>query len=145
MELYIKYPGIVETLNYLVLQIKDSLDFAGKFIKKYNIKTPEQLFNTFKKLITYKNDPKGTEYIQSFQTFAKNGFIGDCDCFTVASCACLYMLGYKTGFVLQARQKNYPRHIFSAYFDKGKWKAFDLTNRVIHYHRDYPLTQLVTI
>jgi transglutaminase-like putative cysteine protease len=145
MVLTIKYPGIKETLNYLIKQIRDSLSFASSFVRTYKIKDARHLFDVLKNIITYKNDPQGIEYIQSFQTFAKNGYIGDCDCFTVAAVSALYVLGYKVAIILQARRVHNPCHIMAGFKFNNKWYAFDLTNNTIGYIRNYPLTQIISL
>jgi hypothetical protein len=145
MVLTIKYPGIKQTLNYLIKQIKDSLAFASEFVRVHRISDARELFNKLKELVTYQNDPQGVEYIQSFQTFAKNGYIGDCDCFTVAAVSALYVLGYKVAIILQARRVNNPCHIMAGFKFNKKWYAFDLTNNTIGYIRDYPLTQIISL
>ena len=145
MVLKIKYPGIVATLNYLIIQVRESLPYARKFIIQYNIKNATQLFSALKARVNYTRDPDGIEYIQSWPTLAKNKYKGDCDCFTVAACAGLHALGYPTAIVIQARQVGSPRHILSAYNSNGKWYPFDLTNSTIGHIRSYPLTQLITV
>jgi hypothetical protein len=145
MVLKIAYPGITQTLNYLIIQIRESLPFARKFIEYHKIKNAKELFTALKKRVNYTRDPAGTEYIQTWPTLAKNQYRGDCDCFTVAVCAGLHALGYPTAIVIQARQIGNPRHILSAYNERGNWIPFDLTNSYLGKIRTYPFTQLITV
>jgi hypothetical protein len=145
MVLKISYPGITQTLNYLIIQIKESLPYARKFIAMHNICNARQLFDALKKRVNYTKDPAGIEYIQTWPTLARNGYCGDCDCFTVAVCAGLHALGYPTAIVIQARKIGNPRHILSAYNERGRWVPFDLTNAYLGKIRTYPFTQIITV
>jgi|GEM_PF-1658821 len=94
--------------------------------------SPHALFDFLKLQVIYKNDPPGIELIQSMGTMFENNYhnikgAGDCDCFTVTAMSCLYVLGYKTGFILYYNGMQ-PSHIGALYIDSiGEIIPFDLT------------------
>jgi len=153
MELREPYTDINRVCEVIRLQIIDSIPYAAENVPHF--KNPEQLFNWLKLLVRYKNDPEGYEFIQSMPTLFsdfehESGEVyksgeGDCDCFTVATIAAMYVQGEDWikdfGFVLAGRSPNNPVHIYSYIKFKGKDYILDLTQPRINMVKDYPYTQ----
>lgn len=141
------YVDLTYTLQSLKIQIIDSLDFASTFIPN-DINTPEQLFDFLKSQVRYKKDPQGIEYIQTLQTLIKNGGRGDCDCFTVASIASLFVCGFKPLYVtIVGNNSVSPSHIYAEVYDPTELKImpFDLTNPHYGMERSYKFKQRLKI
>ena len=135
MNALMPYPGLKKTLQYLVIQARESMPYIHKYIPD-NINNPEDLFNYLRTQITYKSDPKGEEYITTVKTlFNKNKGRGDCDDFTVLALASLSWFGYNPRIVLVGYNKVFPKHIYTAYYVNGKRFVFDLTNPWFDYER----------
>jgi hypothetical protein len=101
------------------LQISKSLTYAELWSEfyKYDNLDVEQIFNHLKSVTHYKEDPSNVELLQSMPSLFEDNYwgtpgTGDCDCFTITSCAVLLVNGYKTGFSLYGNGKQ-PTHIAS--------------------------------
>jgi len=143
----IPYPSLEKTLQMLKAQTICSFPFARKFLPS-DVITKMQIFNHLKKNIMYKSDPKDIELIQSMSTlFTENNQhgiygAGDCDCFTVAALASLYVKGYRNlKIALAGYNKNIPSHIYVIVDNV----AFDLTNKTFGKERNYPFKQYLKV
>jgi len=136
-----KYKDLNETLHYLKLQVIESVPFACAVIPK-NVRTPEQLYNWLLPYLKYKNDPKSSELLQTFQTMMCGKFwgkpgAGDCDCFTIATLASAVCLGWKNVYIaLVGRQRSHPVHIYTVVYQNGKRVVLDFTNKKFDKERD---------
>lgn len=145
MELRQEYKDIDDTMKHIKIQIIDSLNYAKTKVPQMN--SPEQCFWWLKKRTSYKNDPSGTELLQSLPTLLENNFhgssgSGDCDCFTIALTSILIANNFKNiKIVLVGRSKKTPVHIYVCIYQKGKRKVLDLTNREPLVERSYPYKQ----
>jgi len=140
MKKKVKYIDINDTLRHIKIQIIDSIPYAKEFCPKFG--NPEQLFYFLKKNTVYKNDPPNIELLQTLQTLMEENFhgkpgAGDCDCFTIATIACLYVNGWKNNVFIDlvGRSKLYPVHIYTDIVYKGDRKVLDLTNKYYNEER----------
>jgi hypothetical protein len=90
----------------------------------------EQIFNHLKSRTTYKEDPEGIELLQSMWSLFDDNYwgkagTGDCDCFTITSCAVLLVNGYKTGYSLYGNGKQ-PTHIAADVFVKKYGRIYSM-------------------
>ena len=84
--LIVPYTDINATMRGIRQQVIDSLEFCVNEMPRFD--DPEQMFKALKNMVTYKNDPPGTELLQSVPTLFKNNYwgisgAGDCDCFSI--------------------------------------------------------------
>lgn len=143
----IPYKDLTHTLKCIKIQIQDSIPFAQKFIPT-DIHTLEDLFYFLKDHTKYKNDPKGIEYIQQFQTLINNNGQGDCDCFTVAAIAACYVCGFSPLYITIVSNNTFsPTHIYAEVYDKDRCEItpFDLTNPDYGQERSYKFKQRLLI
>ena len=143
-----KYKNINHTLKGLRTQIIDSLDFCAD--NNFYFQDPREMYYNILPLIKYKNDPPGIELIQTAQTLLANNYhgtpgAGDCDCFTVLTCAIGCLNNWKQRIVLCGKTKSGPVHIFSQVFWQGKWYTLDLTARLFNTHKKYKFYQYLDI
>jgi len=143
-----KYKDINHTLKGLRTQIIDSLDYCADCDFYYN--DPRQMYYNLLPMIKYKNDPPGVELIQTVDTLLNRNYhgipgAGDCDCFTVLTCAVACLNNWKQRIVLCGRTKSGPVHIFSQVFWDGKWRTVDLTARLYDTHKKYKFYQYLPI
>lgn len=137
------YVSLKDTLLALKRQVRDSMPYVPQYIP-YNIDTPGELFRFLKPELTYKNDPKGVEFIQTLQTLFENDGQGDCDCFTVAALASLIYLHFEPVYVaIVGKTRAAPTHIYAEVYDRdrGKITAMDFTNPVYNMQRKYNFKQ----
>jgi len=140
-----KYKDINDTLKHIKIQISDGVPFA--LSKCPAFKDPEELFTWLKKRVTYKNDPKGIELLQTLPTLLCDNWhnipgAGDCDCFTISTITLMIAQGWKDiKIILVGRNKNAPVHIYTVIYWKGSRKVLDLTNKKYNQERTYPLIQ----
>lgn len=140
MILKARYKNINDTLRHMKIQVIDSLPFACRYVPK--MRNPEELFDFLKSRVRYKNDPKGTELLQTMQTlilgkrWGTPGF-GDCDCFVITTLASMICQGWDDIYIaLVARKSMSPVHIYTVIYWKGERIVFDLTNKDYNYERD---------
>lgn len=135
------YVDLKTTLQYLKIQVFDSIEFAAKTCPEFN--NPKELFNWLKSKTKYTPDGEN-EYIQTMQTLFANGGRGDCDCYVVTALACFYVLGWTDcRVVLTGRNKRNAVHIYTMVKHAGEWYIFDLTNSKFDYERHYPYYQIL--
>jgi hypothetical protein len=150
MKKKIKYKSLAHTLKGLQSQTIESVPFCRKWLPSY-IDNPEQLFYYLKTKTIYKHDPKGIELLQTAQTLINSNWhgvagMGDCDCFTIISLACLHVIGVNNLYVvLVGNNSKYPSHIYCAFGNLKQPTNFDLTNSVYGYERPYKFKQLLPI
>lgn len=143
----VPYVDLTHTLKCIKIQIIDSIPFAKSFIPS-DIHTPEELFYFLRDKVKYQKDPQGIELIQSFPTLMKRGGRGDCDCFTVAAIAALYVSGYTPFFItIVSNNKFSPTHIYAEVYDPNEKRIvpFDLTNPKYAFERSYKFKQRLPI
>lgn len=139
------YQDINHTLKCLKGQVIDGLPYALNQCPKFD--SAEQLFYWLKNRVTYENDPKGNELIQTLPTLLDNNWhgrtgYGDCDCFTTAALTLLVANGFKNLYVvLVGRNRFTPVHIYCGLIENGVFKVLDLTNRRFDVERPYPYRQ----
>ena len=135
------HPGLYKALQYLKLQVIDSLPDVDTYFP-YSISSPFDYWLIAKDLVTYKNDPKGIETFKSLATLAEENFLGDCDCFTIMTLA---VLEIKTDWpqivVLAGKGPKHPTHIYSGVNWKGNFISLDLTNPMFNFERNYKYKQ----
>jgi len=145
MELRKPYIDINDTMKHIKMQIQDGIPYAKKNIPE--LSTPEHCFWWLKRRITYKNDPKNIELLQSLPTLLNKNFhgisgAGDCDCFTIAICSILIANNFDNiKICLVGRKKTMPVHIYVCIYDRGTRKVLDLTNPKPLKERSYPFIQ----
>jgi hypothetical protein len=145
--LKIPYQDINETLKGLHIQVCDSLNYCAQ---NFEYKNPRQMYYDLLPKIKYKNDPPGTELIQSVPTLFERNYwgtsgMGDCDCFSVLTLAVGAVNKWKQRIVLCGREYSAPVHIFTQVYWNGKWRTVDLTARLYDTHRKYPLYQYLEV
>jgi len=149
MELLKEYAGIDETMYYIKIQIIDSLKYALDNTPKFQ--NPEQLFTWLKNKVVYKNDFQNHELLQTMPTLFENNAhgipgAGDCDCFTITTCACMIAQDWDNIYIdLVGRAKSHPVHIYSDIIWKGERKVLDLTNKNFNQERIYPYRQRIAL
>ena len=145
MELFIKYPGINSVMKAIKLQILHSIGYADENFSGYN--TPIDLFTALRERLTYIDDPKGIEYIPTLKTLLeKNNGCGDCDCFTVAGAACLFVNNFDGVVILAGNTLTAPTHVYNGIeTSPGKYMAFDLTESFYGSERKYKYKQVLRV
>ena len=146
-----KYPyiDIDDTLGQLMNQTYESLEYAAEVCPRFS--RPEKLYNWLKFNTTFQSDPPKTELLQTMQTLFEHNYhgnpgAGDCDCFVIATIACMKVNGWDDiAIILCGRNRKTPIHIYTAVLDNGKWQAFDLTNTFYGEERTYPFRQTLRI
>lgn len=144
-----KYKDINDTLYWLIEQAKVSIPYAAEKFESYD--NPRDIFNTFKLVTTYKNDPPGVELIQSLPTLIEDNYhgipgAGDCDCFATSLIALLWANGFnKINIVLASRTKKYPQHIYLTVIYKDKEYILDATQPYYNSERHYPYKQYLPL
>ena len=134
------YKDINDTVRHIKIQILDGMDYALNNCPSF--KDPEALFTWLKKRVTYKNDPKGTELLQTLPTLLEDNWhnipgAGDCDCFTIAFVTLAIAQGWKNiKIVLVGRNAKTPVHIYNVIYWKGRRLVCDLTNKTFNHERD---------
>lgn len=145
MELLIKYPGIQKVMQAMKLQILESIPYAQQHF--YGYSDPADLFTALRERLTYQDDPKGKEYIQTLKTLLeKNNGYGDCDCFSVAAASCLCVNGFRNIIILASNDSRSPTHVYNGVEGVGNtYTSFDLTEdyygseRIYKYHQFLPV------
>ena len=157
MEYFGEYRSLEHTCKMIRKQVIDSMPYIGEYIPEY-INSPEQLFTYLKNVVTYVDDDElhterygyhapDVEFIQTAQTFFKNGAKGDCDDFTVVVLAACEWLNFPSNFVcLTGNFEDAPTHIYSGtwwvnWLGNKKPIYLDLTNPVYNMQRDYKYLQ----
>ena len=130
-------------------QVIDSLEFCVNEMPRFD--DPEQMFKALKNMVTYKNDPPGTELLQSVPTLFKNNYwgisgAGDCDCFSILVLSMCVAHGWnKQEIILAGRSKLMPVHIWTVVYVDGKRYAMDLTNAYCNVERNYKFIQVLPV
>jgi len=151
MQLKKQYESIADTMFYLMLQIRDSIDYADKIYipAQINGDKVEYLWNRLKNDTVYIDDGAG-EVIQSMPTlFEKNIWnirgAGDCDCMTVTASACFLVLNIPARIILAGRDKYTPVHIYNEIKTVNGYLPFDLTADKLGNVRTYPFKQVIPL
>jgi len=84
------------------------------------------LYNWIIKRIQYFWDPRKVEWVMDTENILRVG-AGDCDDFTVISCALLESMGIKTRVTIAQVGKKSWNHVFCEYYSpaSGEWVTFD--------------------
>ncbi len=133
------YKDIHHTMQMVKVQIKDSIPFACKVVPKFQ--NPSQLYYWLKDRVTFINDKKNFEQLQTMQTLFKDNLHGvpgggDCDCFTITAVASMICQGWDNIYVLICgRKKSHPVHIYAVIYWNGERQVFDLTNKKFNFER----------
>lgn len=139
------YTDINATMKGIRVQVIDSLDFCLNEMPRFD--DPELMFKTLKQVITYKNDPRGVELLQSVPTLFNNNYwgrsgAGDCDCFSILALSMFVANGFnRKRIVLAGRSKLAPSHIWTMVKVNGIWYDFDLTQPYFNTRRPYKFIQ----
>lgn len=147
--LIVPYTDINATMRGIRQQVIDSLEFCVNEMPRFD--DPEQMFKALKNMVTYKNDPPGTELLQSVPTLFKNNYwgisgAGDCDCFSILVLAMCVAHGWnKQEIILAGRSKLMPVHIWTVVYVDGKRYAMDLTNAYCNVERNYKFIQVLPV
>jgi hypothetical protein len=147
--LIVPYTDINATMRGIRQQVIDSLEFCVNEMPRFD--DPEQMFKALKNMVTYKNDPPGTELLQSVPTLFKNNYwgisgAGDCDCFSILVLAMCVAHGWnKQEIILAGRNKLMPVHIWTVVYVDGKRYAMDLTNAYCNVERNYKFIQVLPV
>jgi len=147
--LIVPYPDINRTKRGIRTQVIDSLEFCVNEMPRFD--DPEQMFKALKNMTVYKNDPPGTELLQSVPTLFKNNYwgisgAGDCDCFSILVLAMCVAHGWnKQEIILAGRSKLMPVHIWTVVYVDGKRYAMDLTNAYCNVERNYKFIQVLPV
>jgi hypothetical protein len=147
--LIVPYTDINATMRGIRTQVIDSLEFCVNEMPRFD--DPEQMFKALKNMVTYKNDPPGTELLQSVPTLFKENYwgisgAGDCDCFSILVLAMCIANGWnKQEIILAGRNKLTPVHIWTVVYVNGKRYAMDLTNTYCNVERKYKYTQVLPV
>ena len=146
MKYKIKYKSLSDTLKALQIQARESIPYSYEITS--GISNPEDLFYYLKTLVTYKSDPAGIELIHSVHSLFEDNYhgepgMGDCDCFTVLSLACLHCLNITPYVVLAGNQKSNPTHIYASGLYKKNYFTFDLTQKYFNQERKYKFRQIL--
>lgn len=147
--LIVPYTDINATMRGIRTQVIDSLDFCVNEMPSFS--DPESMFKTLKEVITYKNDPVGTELLQSVPTLFNANYwgrsgAGDCDCFSILALSMFCANGFnKKRIVLAGRSKLAPSHIWTMVYYNGKWYDFDLTQPYFNTRRKYKYIQYLDV
>jgi len=147
--LIVPYTDINATMRGIRQQVIDSLEFCVNEMPRFD--DPEQMFKALKNMVTYKNDPPGTELLQSVPTLFKNNYwgisgAGDCDCFSILVLAMCVAHGWnKQEIILAGRSKLMPVHIWTVVYVDGKRYAMDLTNAYCNIERNYKFIQVLPV
>jgi hypothetical protein len=147
--LIVPYTDINATMRGIRQQVIDSLEFCVNEMPRFD--DPEQMFKALKNMVTYKNDPAGTELLQSVPTLFTNNYwgisgAGDCDCFSILVLAMCVAHGWnKQEIILAGRSKLMPVHIWTVVYVDGKRYSMDLTNAYCNIERNYKFIQVLPV
>jgi hypothetical protein len=144
----IPYRSLDHTLKAMAVQIKDSLEFADRFLPQTT--SVDEIWRILKDNLTYKHDPPGVELLQSFPSLMQDNYwgvpgSGDCDCFTIAAIACAVVRGFPARAVVVGNSKEAPSHIYAELWDGNKWVIFDLVNTTLGETKDYKFVQTIKV
>jgi hypothetical protein len=147
--LIVPYTDINATMRGIRTQVIDSLEYCANEMPRFD--NPEQMFKALKNMVTYKNDPKGTELLQTVPTLFENNYwgirgAGDCDCFSILVLAMCCAHGWNDQeIILAGRNKLLPVHIWTVVYFEGRRYSMDLTNAYINVERKYKFIQVLPV
>lgn len=143
------YTDINATMRGIRTQVIDSLDFCVNEMPTF--RDPEEMFKALKNIVVYKNDPDGTELLQTVPTLLTNNYwgingAGDCDCFSilVLSMCCVHNWNDQQ-IVLAGRSKLAPVHIWTRVKWGKRWYEMDLTQPYFNTKRKYKYYQYIDV
>jgi hypothetical protein len=150
MQLRKRYVDLNDTLRAMKRQIIDGLPYA-EAVTPYNIKTPRDLWNYLKPRLKYKNDPRNTELLQTYETLMLSNYhgkrgAGDCDCFTIATLTTGIIIGFDDmRIVLVGRDRSNAVHIYTVIYFNGNRYVLDFTEPRFNSERKYPYRQEIRV
>lgn len=143
------YKDLNQTMRGIRRQVLDSLDFCANEMPRF--RNPEEMFRNLKQMVSYQQDPPGTELLQSVPTLMQNNYwnrpgAGDCDCFTILVLSMCCVHGWNDQqIILAGRNRKDAVHIWSRVKHNGKWYGMDLTNAYINIERPYKYIQVLHV
>ncbi len=144
-----KYKDINQVMRGIRQQIIDSVEWCYNNVPVFD--NPMELYNYFLPRITFVEDPKGVELLQTAQTLFENNYhgipgAGDCDCFTILGTASFIAQGWGgIDIDLAGRNKWNAVHIYNEIKFDGEYYVFDLTEKRFNKERYYPYKQILPI
>ncbi len=147
--LLVPYKDINQVLKGIRIQVIESWEYCTTEMPNFD--NPETMFKVLKNLVTYKNDKKGVEQLQTVSTLFDNNIhgisgAGDCDCFTILILAMCWAnnLGPQK-IILAGRNKSAPSHIWSKLKFNNEWVNLDLTQPFFDTTREYKYIQEINV
>ena len=142
------YRNISHTIEMMGRQIEESLDYARDWTPVQT--NPKELFWIMRQNLTYKNDPKGIELLQSMPSMMDDNYhgvpgAGDCDCFTIAAIACCKAADIPCRIVIVGNSAAAPSHVYAEVLDDGVWTPFDLVNPWYGQTKEYAYKKIINV
>ena len=143
-----KYKSLEDTLRQMSAQIAESVSYADHFIpRSTNVR---EIWTILKDNLVYKHDPPNIELLQSFPSLMEDNYwgtpgAGDCDCFTIAACACAVARKIPVRCVIVGNQSDAPTHIYCQMWDGKSWVDFDLVNSDYGVTKPYKYKQILNV
>ena len=142
-----KYKDINDVLYWIVEQAKVGIPYCKDKFPHWE--DPRQMFYYLKNLVTFKNDPPGTELLQGPYTLFEDNYhgylssgAGDCDCFSILLLSCIWAQNWKGAkIILAGNKKSAPSHIYIEIPWKGENIILDLTESKPDQEREYKYYQ----
>jgi len=133
------YKDIKDTFSKMRIQIIDGLPWACDNLPDFD--NPHQMWKYFKLRTQFKNDPAGTELLQSIDTMMEGNYwgkpgLGDCDCFSIALATAMTCQGWPNYITIVSTHKRFPVHIYNEVEWDGQRYVMDLTNPYFDQERD---------
>lgn len=127
----------IEQMHAMVKQAKLDHKFIQLITEIVSLCPPKDslcevktIYNTFKKLITYRKDPHQIEMVKSVWKILEEPKVGDCDCVSVLISAAAGALGFPYQFVTIKSDLTRPEdwsHVYPRIYVNGQWMGADLT------------------
>lgn len=145
----LKISDVGQTVNALLWLAQQPENITAVYelafiYKQYGAKI---LFEVIKKLITYKSDPKGIEYIQGAKSLLTTK-LGDCDCFVSLVSSIMFATTNPFKIVLFGKGNETPSHIsiqIPQQPGSDIYINFDLTAPEYNTLRNYRYWQLLPV
>jgi hypothetical protein len=143
-----QYKSLGDTLRQMSAQIAESVSYADAFMPRST--NTLEMWSILKDNLVYKNDPPGIELLQSFPSLMEDNYwgepgAGDCDCFTIAACACAVARGIPVRCVIVGNDPKAPSHIYCQMWEDGRWIDFDLVHSDYGFTKPYKYKQILKV
>lgn len=135
------YPGFNKTMGHFKAKVWESVpDILNDYPNGFD--SAEAIWDEFKPALTYADDPKGHEWFQGYHGLWNDNIhghpgMGDCDCFSILTCAAAIISGLPFKVVLRGRTKSTAVHVFVVV----DGKVLDFVQPRMGVTRDYPYRQ----